>query len=276
MNSFFTIKDDFEEIIKCDIGDFDSIRQISTGWTNFVFRITKNSSNYIYRFPRNNFFSSVLEKEVIFTNFIQEKISFKIPYLHLLFNNNRPFSRHEEIPGKNMQEIYPSLTKDDKEKIAGQVSNFIYELQNIDISTLNVTLPTTSCFLKELSKVDNQEYDMSKLNPLINLEKEKLILSHADLNPGNILLDEHHNVCGILDFAFVSLTSELNDVARLIGRLPQDFYPIMLKQYNNRFKTKIDNSKIDDLIGVWNHVEYHYMIYMKNYHPEINFQNSQL
>mgnify|MGYP003295185771 CR=1 FL=1 len=76
------------------------------------------------------------------------------------------------------------------------------------------------------------------LQTMQDLEKHGLTLSHADLNPGNILLDENHNVCGILDFAFVSYTSDLNDMARLIGRLPSDYYDIMLEEYNKRFKLK--------------------------------------
>ena len=269
--NYFTTKDDFENIIILNIGEYDDIKQISTGWTNFVYRVKKDDQYYIFRFPRNSFFSSVLEKEVKFSNFIQNKTTFAIPDLTLFFDKNRPFSRHIEIKGRNMQQLYPSLTIENKENIAKQISNFIYQLQNIDLSNMDIPLPTTSQFLKELSKVDDQEYDMNKLNPLIKLENKKLTLSHADLNPGNILLDENYNVCGILDFAFVSLTSDINDMARLIGRLPNDYYPIMVNAYNNQFKTNINKNDIDELIKVWNHVEYHYMIYMKNYHPEIKF-----
>ena len=34
---------------------------------------------------------------------------------------------------------------------------------------------------------------------------------------------------------------------------------------------EIDEESNEDIIGVWNHVEYHYMIYMRNHHPEIKF-----
>ena len=271
MNNFFTTKDDFERIIKNTLGTIDTITPISTGWTNFVFKVAKENSNYIFRFPRNNFFANVLSKEVAFNQFIKGKITFPTTDLKLLFDNNRPYSMHKEIPGKSMSELYPNLNHLDKEKIANQIATFIYQLQNIDLSTLNIKLPLTSEFLTELSKVDNQKYDLSKLDPLIKLEQNKLTLSHADLNPGNILLDDNYNVCGILDFAFVSLTTPLNDMARLIGRLPKDFYNIMIDEYNKVFNIATNTNDIDTIIKVWNHVEYHYMIYMKNNHPEIVF-----
>lgn len=271
MSRFFTTKDDFESIIKSVLGDIDSISLISTGWTNFVYKVSKGNKRYVFRFPRNTFFSNVLNKEVTFNQFIKGKTSFNTTDLKLLFENGRPYTMHEEIPGNNMTEMYPSLSSEDKRRIAKQVSDFIYELQHVDISDLDYKLETTSEFLVGLSKVDDQEYDVTKLNPLADLEKRELTLSHADLNPGNILLDENHNVCGILDFAFVSLTSDLNDMARLIGRLPSDYYDIMLEEYNKRFNLNITKKQVDDIIGVWNHVEYHYMIYMRNHHPEIKF-----
>lgn len=271
MNNFFTTKDDFSKIIKSVLKNVTSIEQISTGWTNFVYRVKSNNSHYIFRFPRNNFFSNALIKEAIFSQYIQGKLTYKTTNLTIHYDKDRPFSIHEEIKGKTMTDLYDKLTHEHKKNIAREVSKFIYEIQHLPISYLNLDLETTSSFLTRLSKVDDQKYDLTKLNPLINLEKDQLVLSHADLNPGNILLDENYKVCGILDFAFVSLTHPLNDVARLIGRLPKDFYDIMIKEYNDIHNITIDTKDIDNIIKVWNHVEYHYMIYMKNHHPEIKF-----
>ena len=271
MSCYFTVNDNFEGIIKKHLTNIESISLVETGWTNFVYKVRSNNVSYVFRFPRNTFFSNVLNKEVTFSKFIKGKLSYNTTDLNLLYDNERPFTMHVEIPGNNMTEMYPSLTIEDKRRIANQVSNFIYELQNIDTSTLDIDLNTTSDFLIGLSKVDDQEYDLTKLNPLKELEKKKLTLSHADLNPGNILLDENKNVCGILDFAFVSYTSDLNDMARLIGRLPSDYYSIMLEEYNKRFNINVTKEEVDEIISVWNHVEHHYMIYMRNHHPEIKF-----
>lgn len=271
MNKFFTTNDDFKKIIESTLGEIASMNQISTGWTNFVYKVRKGDKKYIFRFPRNTFFSNVLEKEVYFTQYIKGKISYKTADLKLMYDNSRPYTMHEEIYGRSMTEVYKELTDEDKKKIAKQVSNFIYELQHIDMSDFNYPLQTTSQFLKDLSHVDNEYYDFSKLNSLIDQEKENLTLSHADLNPGNILLDDDYNVSGILDFAFVSVTSDINDMARLIGRLPSDYFDIMLDTYNKTFDSNISEKQVKDIVNVWNYVEQHYMNYMRNNHPEIDF-----
>ena len=121
-----------------------------------------------------------------------------------------------------------------------------------------------------LSKVDNQPYDYSQLEQLNNPTQK--ILSHADLNPGNILLDKDNNICAILDFAFVSYSNNINDISRLIGRLPSTFYDIMLAEFDKMFHTATNKTDIANLISVWNYVEFKYKNYMRANHPEIKFE----
>ncbi|MBR2391692.1 MAG: aminoglycoside phosphotransferase family protein [Clostridia bacterium] len=267
---YFTVNDDFKSIIEKEIGKTNNISQISTGWTNFVFEVDGESGEYIFRFPRNDFFSDVLEKEVSFSKFIKGKIKTPTSNIRMGFDKGRPFTCHSKIKGKSLTSAYSTLSIDDKKRIADQVSEFIYELQQIPIENIPLNLPTTSEFLENLSHVDNEYYDFSKHDNLIKLEQGDLVLNHADLNPGNILIDENKNVCAIIDFAFVSKSSDLNDVSRLIGRLPEDFHEIMLNSYNSRFNKNILMDKIHSLISVWNYVEEHYINYMRVNQPEID------
>lgn len=268
--NYFTIEDDFKSIIEKEVGKTINISQISTGWTNFVFDVKTNVNEYIFRFPRNDFFSSVLEKEVAFSNFIKDRIKTPTSNIRLVFNNDRPFTCHNKIKGKSLTSVYDSLSLSDKEKIASQISDFIFELQQVNIDDIPLTLPTTSKFLADLSKVDDVYYDFKKHNNLINLEKGNLVLNHADLNPGNILIDDDYNVCAIIDFAFVSKSSNINDVSRLIGRLPQDFHKTMLDAYNKKFNSNITMKEIKSIITVWDYVEEHYINYMRVNQPEID------
>jgi len=267
---YFTVNDDFRKIIEKQFGKIENMNQVSTGWTNFVFDVETIKGNYIFRFPRNSFFSGVLEKEVAFSQFIQNKIRTPISNTFLNYDNNRPFTCHEKIKGKSLTSAYNKLTEQEKKKVAVQVSEFIYELQQIKLDDIPVVLPTTSKFLEELSKVDNAYYDFKKHDNLVNLEKQNLVLNHADLNPGNILLDEHNNVCAVIDFAFVSKSSNINDVSRLIGRLPKDFHRIMLDSYNEKFNSNITMKEVESLIEVWDYVEEHYINYMRENQPEID------
>lgn len=268
--TFYTTKDDFKSIVENKVGEVTQMDQISTGWTNFVFDVKTIDGSYIFRFPRNTFFAGVLEKEVAFSKYIRNKIKTPISHIDIGYDNNRPFTLHKKIRGRSLTDAYGELTKDDKVRIAKQVAEFIYELQNVDLYDFTLQLPTTSQFLADLSHVDDEYYDFSRHDNLVKLEQRDLVLNHADLNPGNILLDENNDVCAVLDFAFVSYSSRINDVSRLIGRLPKDFHHIMLKAYNKRFDTNISMDEINKLIEVWNYVEEHYINYMRVNQPEID------
>lgn len=267
---YFTVNDNFKQIIENKVGAVEEMYQISTGWTNFVFDVKTQNDSYIFRFPRNDFFSSVLVKEAAFSEFIQGKIGTPTSYISLGYDNNRPFTCHKKIKGRSLTSVYNTLTEEDKKRIADQVSDFIYDMQQINLNQIPIDLPTTSDFLANLSRVDDAYYDFSRHDNLVNLEKQEMVLNHADLNPGNILIDENKNVCAIIDFAFVSKSSKINDVSRLIGRLPADFHEIMLRSYNNRFGTNISMDEVRALISVWDYVEEHYINYMRENQPEID------
>jgi len=267
---FFTVDDDFKKIIEQQVGETLSVNQISTGWTNFVYDVKTEKGEYIFRFPRNMFFSSVLKKEAAFSMFIRDQIKTPISNIKLCYDNGRPFTCHEKIAGKSLTSVYDNLTEADKKRIADQVAEFIYELQQVQLSKIPVDLPTTSKFLEELSRVDDAYYDFNKHASLVDLEQNEMVLNHADLNPGNILIDENNNVCAVIDFAFVSKSSKINDVSRLIGRLPKDFHEIMLDAYNAKFDSNVSMEEVNSLINVWNYVEEHYINYMRENQPEID------
>ena len=267
---YFTTSDNFKSIIESEVGKVESLNQISTGWTNFVYEVISESGEYIFRFPRNDFFSGVLEKEVAFSQFLKGKIKTPTSNIRLCYHNGRPFTCHSKISGKSLTSAYNSLNDSDKKRIADQVSEFIYELQQIPVEEVPLELETTSEFLANLSHVDDVYYDFSKHDNLVRLENDKMVLNHADLNPGNILVDENNNVCAIIDFAFVSKSSDINDVSRLIGRLPADFHEIMLDSYNKRFDSNITMDEVLSIVSVWNYVEEHYINYMRENQPEID------
>lgn len=267
MQKYFTVNDNFEKIIRENLFDVEKIVPILNGWTNFVFEVeTTSKTTYIFRFPRNDFFSLALDKEIEFSKFINDKISYKTVQLEKFYNKNRLFSRHKKLDGIMLSKVYEKMSLKSKQNLAKDLALFMKELQSIDYSNLN--LEKCSKFLDDLSEVTKTEYDLSKHDYLKKLESE-LVLCHGDLNPGNILMDNKFNVVAILDFAFVSVSSPINDLSRIIGRLPGDFEEIMLNQFNKTFNTNITSFEINNLIKMWDYVEEKYIDYIKIYHKDI-------
>lgn len=268
---FFTLKDDFQEIIGNILGQKKlSVEKISTGWTNYVFFAKAGKKKYIFRFPRNDFFAETLIKEESFCKLIKNKISYKIPDIKLFYDKERPFTMHKYINGKTLTECCNSLTEKQKKQLGKDIARFIYEIQKIKVD--NLKLPLLSDFLEGLSKVGDENYDLSNHDVLKKLEKNA-ILSHADFNPGNIVLNKKNRMFAVLDFAFVSYTSDIVDISRMIGRLPEDFHNCLIEEYNKYLKTNVNVKSIYEIIDVWKYVEEKYIIYMKKNHPDVCLPN---
>lgn len=266
MKTYFLDSDNFEKIINSKIKNVQSFKQIQTGWTNFVFDVKTNLHDYIVRFPRNDFFSNALVKEYNVLQDIKDKISFITPSLTLYYDNNRPYTIHEKINGKSLSECYSSLTIKDKKNLANDICLLIKGFK--EINTENSNLILVSQFLDNLSQVSQNGYDKTIHDYMRKLEKENLIFSHGDFNPGNLILKDNKFVA-IIDFSFSGLSHPYTDLSRIIGRCPSDFKALLLNEYNKTFKTEVDENEIAKLIKIWDYVEEKYILYIKQYHPSI-------
>ena len=277
MNKFFDITDNFEDIIKEILGtNLVSVTRISNGWTNFVFLATDfNNNSFYFRFPRNDFFSDALVCEVEYTNFVKNKISFKTTNLQLKYHRNRPFSVHKLIVGKNLYDVLDSIPNDKKQNLCDDICKFIKELQNIDYTELK-QIPRLSLFLHNLAIISqiNENYDFSKHNELIKKENNySLVLNHGDLNPGNILINSNFEIEAVLDFAFCSISSYDNDLARIIGRMPNEYKDLLINSFEKIFDTKLNIDSLNNLISMWNYIDNNYINYMKVNCPDVNLDN---
>ena len=101
-----------------------------------------------------------------------------------------------------------------------------------------------------------------------SLEKNHMILSHGDLNPGNLIL-RNHKLVAVIDFAFAGISSEFVDISRIVGRTPSEFKDMIVSAYEKKFQTKIDLENINNLEKTWSYVEEKYILYIKQNHPTI-------
>ena len=130
-----------------------------------------------------------------------------------------------------------------------------------------------STFLKNLSLVSGEGYDLHKHDLLKKMERQESVFSHGDLNPGNILI-KRGKVVAILDFAFACKSSPLNDLARLLERVPEQQKLLFIEEYEKIFRTKINLNELSILISMWQYVELRYIEYIKKKHPDIQLPKS--
>lgn len=271
IKKYFEANENFENIISKFV-KVENIETISTGWTNIVLKVFDGKDYFVFRFPRNEFWEKVIKNEYDFNKLAKNKLCVQTSNMILCKDNGRYFSYHKFINGYTLASKMDFLQQQDKQKIARQVANFLVEFEKLHVEN-DFNLIKTSTFLEELSKIEKCDYDLSRHQALISMEKTSpLVLSHGDFNHSNILIDDDNNLCAVLDFAFVSLSSPATDVARLCGRCKDtEFEKMLIAQFNKISDNKILESDVKNLMQVYDYVDNKYIEYMKKYYPEIEF-----
>ena len=264
---YFTTEDDFYKIISKYTPNYQDIIQIPTGWTNYVFKVKTDNGSYIYRFPRNQFFSEALKKEIDFNHYIQDKITLKTPKLFAMYDKGRLFSLHKLIEGQSLTECFDKLSPQEITTLTDDLCQFIKNFQEIDHS--DFALDKLSLFLTNLAYVNKEaNYDFNVLIPLKNMEQKSNVLVHGDLNPGNLIL-KNNKLIAVIDFAFVSESTEIIDLSRLIGRLPKNYKEAFYDSYKKIVGKTINDDEIKQLMDIWTYVELNYIDYIKKVHKDI-------
>ncbi|MCL2846632.1 MAG: aminoglycoside phosphotransferase family protein [Firmicutes bacterium] len=266
--AYFTIEDDFDAIIRENLANVVEVQKIPTGWTNYVFIATTGAdTRYIFRFPRNDFWVDCLSKEVAFNRFVRGKVKVVTARQTIHRDKGRIFSKHRMIPGVVLQEAYPTMTDRQKQRLAVDLADYIADVQSINLD--GVESQMASDFLCRLAEsTDNGDYDFSKMDRLRQMEAVRCPC-HGDLNPGNIILDKRGRLKAVLDYAFVAYSSDIHDLARIIGRLPSDFYRPMVDEFEARTGKKVDRDDLGYLVELWRYVEIDYIKYMARCHKDV-------
>ncbi len=269
MVSYFTPSDPLGHIIKDTFKDKHVIKtdHILTGWTNIVMEVTTDQGSYFFRFPRNPFWSRMIVKDATVCNFVDGKTSFYTPQMELHYDaNHRPFSVHKKIEGYTLGDRIYHLSHTALTGVAYDIAKFIKELSNVDLKNApaEVKQPLSN-FLKEL---DYEHYD-KHIDPdhdfIKDTEENRLV--HGDLNLGNILLDDHDHVIGIIDFCFAGTGNPQMDTARVLSRpVPEEFESALLSQFT-------DTSNISRMKLAWHNIDAGYVNHIRTNFPEITLPN---
>lgn len=268
--NYFTLDEDFETIIKNALPDktIRSITSVTTGWTNIVYEVCTNDGDFFFRFPRDDFWIRTIVKDYEFAKFIYGKTDFNTVKLELLYNNNRPFSMHKKIEGTVLASKMDTMSPSEVKIIANDIAKFMYQLHSIEfnpneIFTIdNIGLKLTD-FLDELLNVHVAKEDMEFWNHDEFIKKDHSCLVHGDLNSSNIILDENNHIAAVIDFGFGGFGNPYFDIARIIGRCPENFKEEIIKSYENISNAKLEYPVLDDEIDIWTNIDNAYINYMR-------------
>lgn len=268
-DKYFRLSDNFKAIINRTIPNktIRTMKLIPTGWTNIVYEVETNDENYFFRFPRDEFWSRTIIKDYEFAKYVHNKTDFNTIKLELFYDNERPFSMHKKIEGTPLAEKMNELDNNQVETISREIAKFMYQLHTIDYSngkifnTNNIGLKLND-FLDELLSVHITKKNR-KFWDEIPVKAESNCLVHGDLNSSNILLDKNNHVTAIIDFGFGGYGNKYDDIARIIGRCPDNFKDKIVKNYESYSHFEIDKKLLDENIQTWNNIDNAYIGYMR-------------
>lgn len=262
--TYFTLDDDFEEIIKRTLNNkkIININPISTGWTNIVFEVNTDDGNFFFRFPRRDFWIKTIIKDAKFTQFIHNKTDFNTVKLNLFYDKERPYTVHEKIEGVTLAEKMESLKPEEIKTVAQEISKFMYQLHNIKIN-IKDEWPNLNDFLDELINTFLSDKDKVFWNYNNFIDKNQVCLVHGDLNSSNIILDENNHISAIIDFGFAGFGDKYSDIARIIGRCPENYKNEIVKDYELLSSNKLDENVLESKIDTWQNIDNGYINYMK-------------
>lgn len=266
----FTLDEDFETIIKNALPDktISSIHSVTTGWTNIVYEVCTNDGDFFFRFPRDDFWIRTIVKDYEFAKFIYGKTDFNTVKLDLLYDNGRPFSMHKKICGTVLASKMDTMNPSEVKIIANDIAKFMYQLHSVKFNPIeifkidNIGLKLTD-FLDELLNVHVAKEDMEFWNYNEFINKDHTCLVHGDLNSSNIIIDENNHISAIIDFGFGGFGNPYFDIARIIGRCPENFKEEIIKSYETISNTKLDCPTLDNEIDIWTNIDNAYINYMR-------------
>ena len=269
--NYFTLDEDFENIIKNSLPnrEIHSIRSVTTGWTNIVFEVSTNDGCYFFRFPRDEFWIKTIVKDYDFAKFINGKTDFKTAELSLLYDNGRPFSMHKKIDGTVLVSKMNDMSDEEIKVVSKDIAKFMYQLHHIPFNKENVFQKSNNIglklvdFLDELLNVhvDPKDKVFWKYDEFIN--KDNTCLVHGDLNSSNIILDDSNHISAVIDFGFGGFGNKYFDLARIIGRCPENFRNEIMKDYEELEGQNLNTSTLNNEIDIWNKIDGAYINYMR-------------
>jgi serine/threonine protein kinase len=262
MNKQFKSSDDFVAIIKrgllIDSEPIDIIRS-KHGKSSFVFYATQDDKTYLFKFPRTLFQSNYLIHEERITKELKSKFPYRIPEIEIRQDGGRLYAFYELIDGSNMSDV--ALNNAETETVCLELANILSIFSSINYKNLNVPIKSKVEVVRDFCTDFSYTPDFDTIQDIIDNDIQ---LIHGDFHRSNILLNSEKKVCGLLDFATVSLGSLYFDLGHMCFSMNEKFNKYFLMACENKLKVHIDRKKIKRMCAFFDDmINKHYVPFIK-------------
>jgi aminoglycoside phosphotransferase (APT) family kinase protein len=239
------------ELIKAQFPELNphSIQQFNAGWDNTAYLI---NNEYIFRFPRRSVAVPLLEHELYILPKIASLLPISIP-IPLWYGKPSqkfpwPFLGYRLLKGKTACEL--NLSDDERSALAKPLAQFLSALHSIPITEeYKRALPLDTWKKLDLEmripKLKDNLIELESLGLLHHKQQLYLLvqeastlrmpqihgLIHGDLYIRHLLIDEHHNLTGVIDWGDIHIGDIALDLAIAHSFLPPSAHDVFRKEY---------------------------------------------
>ncbi|MDR0423183.1 MAG: aminoglycoside phosphotransferase family protein [Rickettsiales bacterium] len=245
--------------------DWQIIQRIESGWTNFVFEVLIDNDFFVVRFPKTIFFSEQIERDVIASNFLYEKLNIPTSKMQLKYYNDKPYSIHKKLIGNSLDKVMP-LTKEQIDKNSIKIAEYFHKIHSCPLSAIPKELQIRQYdILSNLPKSNPSRYDYTVFDNLLKDEKEeKQVFINGDITIKNIICNEDKEVISFIDFSFCGIGDIYTDLAVISCLFVSDyFFNKILEEYEKLSNIKLNREKIQDRIKMRNYINQEYIRFME-------------
>ncbi len=222
---------------------------LGAGWDNTAYLV---ENKWIFRFPRRQISVPLLEAEVAILPLLAQKLPLPIPTPIYIGKASQsflwPFAGYCIVPG--ITACSANLSEEERTALAIPIANFLKELHAIPSSILSGVLihgdnlgrinprsiieRVTRVFddLENLGLLENRDILEAILKEGSDLPTPKLSnLVHGDFYARHLLLDNNHQLAGIIDWGDIHIGNAAIDLAIAHCFLPREAHAAFKQAY---------------------------------------------
>ena len=236
------IQDQFKDL------NAQSIQLLGVGWDNTAYLI---NDSYVFRFPRRTIAVRLLQNELMVLPKIAPLLPLPIPVPKWVCHTSNtfmwPFAGYRHLQGKTAD--HANLSDEERKQLAIPIAKFLKDLHSICIEEFKHILPFDSMGrlniatliskieinLQEIERLHLLQYK-NKLLDILNTahqltEAKNNTLVHGDFYLRHLLIDDNHQLCGVIDWGNMHLGDPAIDFAIAHSFLPSSAHSIFKNAY---------------------------------------------